>query len=233
MLVRKYQKQFSIVLIGSLIVGALLVGGLVPQTAAAQSDNSLLIQRVTTQATAALSADEAAGLLFMREEEKLAHDVYVTLAEQWNLPVFTNIAQSEQRHTDAVRTVLERYGLNDPAAGNPVGVFVDPALQQLYNDLIAQGSQSTVDALLVGTIIEETDILDLQTRIAQSDHADIVQLYSQLLRGSSNHLRAFVRSWESATREVFVPQFLDQESYDAIINDSAAPGRGGRGRRGR
>ena len=88
-----------------------------------------------------LSAEESAALLYMREEEKLAHDVYVTLYSQWGLPIFQNISQSEQTHTDAVKTLLDRYGLNDPASGT-VGVFTNPDLQALYNDLVTRGSQS-------------------------------------------------------------------------------------------
>ena len=71
----------------------------------------------------------------MREEEKLAHDVYVTLYAQWDLPIFQNISRSEQTHTDAVKTLIDRYGLTDPASSK-VGVFTNPDLQALYNDLV-------------------------------------------------------------------------------------------------
>lgn len=220
-------QRFSITLVSSLMIAALLVGGLAIQPVEASNRELSL-----PQASPALSDDEIAGLLFMREEEKLAHDVYVTLAEQWDLPIFTNISRSEQQHTSAVLVLIEQYGLTDPAAGNPVGVFVDQTLQALYDDLVEQGSNSLVDALLVGTIIEETDILDLQARIAQTDHADIARLYTNLLRGSSNHLRAYVKTWERMSGEEFVPQYLDQDSYDAIISDRPGRGRGGRGPRG-
>ena len=43
-----------------------------------------------TQVTTALSDAEAATLVFMREEEKLARDVYITLYDQWEHPVFNN-----------------------------------------------------------------------------------------------------------------------------------------------
>ncbi|MEZ4737513.1 MAG: DUF2202 domain-containing protein [Caldilineaceae bacterium] len=52
-----------------------------------------------------LSTTERDALLYMREEEKLAHDVYVTLAEQWQLPIFSNIANSETTHTEAIGAV--------------------------------------------------------------------------------------------------------------------------------
>jgi hypothetical protein len=62
-----------------------------------------------------LSPEETAALLFMREEEKLARDVYNTLYEIWGQPTFTNIAASEQTHMDEVKLLLERYSLADPA----------------------------------------------------------------------------------------------------------------------
>ena len=181
---------------------------------------------VTVAAPTSLSEDEADALLFMREEEKLAHDVYVTLYDQWGARVFTNIAASEQTHTDAVATLLDRYGLNDPTVGNTVGEFTDPALQTLYDDLVVQGSLSLADALKVGAAIEEIDILDLEERIAATDHADIQLVYERLLAGSSNHLRAFTSTLARQTGESYTPQYMAQADYDAII---AAGGNGGGG----
>jgi hypothetical protein len=151
------------------------------------------------------------------------------LGETWELAIFTNIARSEQQHIDAVKTLLTRYNLSDPAAGNDVGVFTNPTLQELYTQLVAQGSQSVADALYVGATIEDLDIVDLQSRIAQSDHADIERVYTNLLKGSSNHLRAFTGQLEQLTGEAYEPQYLDQETYDAIVNGTAGHGR----RRGR
>lgn len=235
MLANRNTTRLTFVLVGALIIGAMLSGCTMVQPVQANSDLTVSAQAPSTTpaapTVAALSDEEVAGLLYMREEEKLAHDVYVTLYEQWELRNFANIARSEQQHTDAVRTLLDQYGITDPASGNALGVFVDPALQALYDELIAQGRQSLIDAVMVGNIIEETDILDLQTRIAQTDHADIAQLYNQLLRGSSNHLRAFSTTWERMTGESYVPQYLDQENYDTLIGGSrnGGPGNGSHG----
>ena len=75
-----------------------------------------------------LSETELSGLQFMREEEKLARDVYSTLYEKWGLPIFSNIAQSEQTHTEAVRDLLEKYNQPDPVIDDTVGVFVNTDL---------------------------------------------------------------------------------------------------------
>jgi len=173
---------------------------------------------IVTLPTGDLSDDETAGLLYMREEEKLARDVYTTLGEQWDVQVFQNIARSEQRHMDAVATLLDRYGLEDPAANKAIGEFTNPDLQALYDELVAQGSTSLADALKVGAAIEEIDILDLKDYIAKTDNEDIQQVYERLMAGSENHLRAFTSTLETMTGESYGPQYLDLDTYNAIIN---------------
>jgi hypothetical protein len=140
---------------------------------------------------ATLTNAEKYWLTYMREEEKLARDVYLVLYDKWRLAIFSNISQSEQTHMDAIKTLLDRYGLPDPATAE-VGVFTDHALQKLYDDLIAQGSISEVEALKLGVIIEETDIDDLNAAIATTTRKDIKTVYNNLLQGSLNHLKAFV-----------------------------------------
>ena len=182
-----------------------------------------------------LSADESAGLLYMREEEKLAHDVYVYLYETWNLAVFQNIAKSEQTHTDSVLALIERYGLSDPATGLAPGIFNDPKLQELYNQLIVQGTQSLTEALRVGAAIEEIDILDLQQHLAQTGNTDIQRVYTSLENGSRNHLRAFVNSLQNQSGATYTPQYLSQTAYDEIIGSSTGrygQGSSGQGRQG-
>jgi hypothetical protein len=169
-------------------------------------------------ATANLTPEEIEDLLFMREEEKLARDVYLTLYEQWGIPVFQNIAASEQVHMDNMLSLINAYGLTDPVGSNAAGIFSDSTLQSLYSDLVAAGSESAADALLVGAAVEEIDILDLQGSLTQTHKEDIVAVYHNLLAGSENHLRAFVSSWERQTGETYLPQHLDAGEYAAIMD---------------
>jgi hypothetical protein len=140
-----------------------------------------------------LSDTDAAALSFMREEEKLARDVYSELAELYGLRVFSNISASESKHMDAVAELLDAYDLADPAAGAAPGEFRDESLQALYDRLITQGSRSLSDALAVGVIIEETDIADLQQRLAATDNPEIEAVFDNLLSASERHLGAFER----------------------------------------
>lgn len=171
-----------------------------------------------------LTAEEEAGLIFMREEEKLAHDVYIRLNTLWQQVVFSNIALSEQTHTEAVLRLLERYAVPDPVGPNPAGVFVDPALQGLYDLLTAQGSVSLVDALVVGAEIEEIDILDLDRYQSELDaNEDIRLVYENLQKGSRNHLRAFVNAL-AMQNVTYVPQHLSTQAYEEIINSPTESG---------
>ena len=173
-----------------------------------------------------LTEDDIAGLLWMREEEQLAHDVYVILGEQWDLRIFDNIAASESSHIDAVIGLLDRYGIDDIAAGNKPGTIDDPTLQDLYDDLVADGSRSLEAALSVGALIEELDIDDLQARAAATDVVDIVTVYANLEQGSRNHLRAFVSQLEERG-VTYEPIRLDPAVFDAIVSSETERGRNG------
>jgi len=180
-------------------------------------------------ATDQLGDTEIEGILYMREEEKLARDVYLTLYQEWELPVFQNIAGSEATHMEAVKTLIDRYGLEDPAAGQDIGTFTNPTLQELYDQLVADGNKSLADALRVGAAIEEIDILDLEEQVAQTDKADIQLVYENLMKGSRNHLRAFTSTLEKQTGETYQPQYLDPAAYDAIVNTPRETGGNGQG----
>lgn len=149
-------------------------------------DNSLL----------PLSQEEIDGLLFMREEEKVARDSYITLGGFWGLVIFDNIASSEQSHMDAMKKLLDKYGLPDPVIPG-VGEFTNGELQHLYNYLVLWGAESSMESLYVGALIEETDIIDIQHAIDDAKHDDIISTYGSLMCGSRNHLRAFVRQIEA------------------------------------
>ncbi|NPA36491.1 MAG: DUF2202 domain-containing protein [Chlorobi bacterium] len=153
----------------------------------------------------------------MREEEKLARDVYVTLAEKWGLRVFSNISRSEQTHTDAIKALLDRYGIEDPVKDDRTGVFTSQKLSELYKNLVEKGNKSLMDALEVGATIEDLDIKDLEELTAKTDNQDIIVTYKNLTKGSRNHMRAF--SNQIAFRGgSYNPQFISMNEYNTILN---------------
>lgn len=167
---------------------------------------------------APLTVQEVSDLTYMREEEKLAHDLYVSLDERWTALVFENIAQSETQHFDMLGNALDRYGISDPALPE-AGTFTNPDLQTLYNDLLKQGQVSLSSALMTGALVEEADISDLDVAIAETSHTDLQTTYARLQCGSRNHLRAFVRNLEMAG-VAYEAQYLTQEQVDAILASS-------------
>jgi hypothetical protein len=179
-----------------------------------------------------LDETEINNLRFMREEEKLARDVYLTLAGTWGHSTFVNIASSEQSHMDAMALLLAQYGITDPVVSDELGVFQNTELQQLYDNLIARGETSLLEALNVGALIEEVDIADLQEAIQATDEADIIAAYENLLRGSYNHLRAFVSAIEQSGG-VYQAQLLDPDTLNEILANGGAMGGNGQGQRGR
>jgi hypothetical protein len=137
------------------------------------------------------TAEETQWLRFMREEEKLARDVYQQLYKKWNLATFEYIAASEQVHFNATGTLIARYGVSDPAQGLAAGVYSDPKLSALYNELMAKGMKSAQDALEVGVAIEKKDIADLEAALKGTAKLDVKRVYTNLMNASYNHLEAF------------------------------------------
>ncbi len=164
-----------------------------------------------------LSPQETSLIDQLRQEEKLARDVYLTLAQSWNLPIFSNIAGSEQQHMNAVAFLINRYGLPDPAANDTVGVFQDPLFTQIYDVLVLIGQVSPRHALFVGNIIEDLDINDLEQGLSVADNADVRTVFQNLFKGSRNHLRSFY-SVLSAQGWIYTPLFIDWATFMGIVN---------------
>jgi hypothetical protein len=181
--------------------------------------------------------DEVAkdALLYLREEEKLARDVYVALGDVHGIPAFRNIAAAEQRHMNALLAILRRYEIPDVVGENPVGVFQNGTLRKLHADMVARGKKSPVEALAVGAAIEEMDIADLKKLLSVTTDEAVRQTLENLMRGSRNHLRAFTGLLR-AKGVTYVPSHLESQEFEAILasgHERGREGSGANGRRGR
>jgi len=182
---------------------------------------------VETQTSTQLSADEIEGLLYIREEEELARDLYLDIyaAKDSRLNVFKNISDNaETQHAEAIRILLETYGIEDPSTGNH-NTYTNPDLQALYDNLlnIAIGSDDLA-ALRVGALVEETDISDIlaDKALVSVEHQDIITTYENLLCGSRNHLRSFAKNIENITGQTYQTQVLELDSeVRAILNSDS------------
>lgn len=152
--------------------------------------------------TGTVSDTEAAGLLFMREEEKMARDVYSYLYDKYKLVVFKNISKSENLHMTSVLRLITGFNIPDNSSNNP-GEFTDAHINELYNQLIEMGEASEIEALKVGVLIEQTDIADLKTELESVQNSSVKTLYTNLMAGSNAHLKAFI--WNLKVRGVVYP----------------------------
>ena len=162
-----------------------------------------------------LTEEEKQSLIYMREEEKLARDVYLKMLDKYNVRVFNNISAAELRHMGFVKDVMDKYSVDDPVKTNDIGVFSNSTLGAEYNRLIEQGNLSLIDALKAGAEIEEMDISDINKELLKVSNKDIIDNYTYLKNGSGNHLRAFMRN---ITRRgsTYEPKHLSKEEFELI-----------------
>ena len=172
--------------------------------------------------TAELSASDLASLLKMKEEERLARDVYSALYKKWNSQIFAKISAAENNHMNAILTLLENYG--ELKSAGVAGKFDDPEVQALYDQLVAAGSVSLAGAYKTGALIEDVDIKDLETAIAGTTNENLVMVYENLYKGSRNHLRAFNREL-TAIGLVYTPAYITQDEFNLIITTAVEKGK--------
>ena len=179
--------------------------------------NEVICENMNLMA-ATITPEEEEMLMHMREEEKLARDVYQNLFEEYHMKIFDNISQSEQTHMDQVLCLLLNFGLEDPASSE-IGVFNNAELQQIYNDLMDLGLTSRLKALITGATIEDLDINDLDEYIDEAENQDIINVFSSLCCGSRNHLRSF-NDQLIKRGYTYTPQYIE-EAYFKALEDEA------------
>ncbi len=164
---------------------------------------------------AVLSPRETEGMLFIWEEEKVARDLYVSLYNETNLSIFTDLSRSEQNHMDQAKALMDKYELQAPVSDTP-GLFSNQTLIGLYDDLLSQGRQSPQEALKAAATFEEISIVDLEREISAADAEDIRVVYEGLLAGSRKHLRSYVRSLQEQGVQ-YAPQYLSREEFEDTV----------------
>jgi hypothetical protein len=180
---------------------------------------ALVQKSVSSLPKETLEEAELARILFIREEEKLAYDVYKTMFDKYGATVFQNIPNSELSHMESMLTIIKKYELVDPVDVNPRGIFKNTALQTLYNQLIEKGNISILSAYQVGALIEELDISDLTSSLAVTNNQDVRLVYDFLNKGSRNHLRSFYKNIKFSNG-TYTPIYLSQSEFDSIVNSA-------------
>ncbi|MGV1012408.1 MAG: DUF2202 domain-containing protein [Flavobacterium sp.] len=165
-----------------------------------------------------LTQSEIDDLNFLREEEKLARDVYLFSYNKYQSEIFNSISQSEQKHMDSVLKLMDKYGIPDSAA-TEIGVFNNSNLQSLYTALTTQADISVIEALKVGATIEDLDINDIDDFIINTTKSDLLKVYDNLTCGSKNHIRSYT-SQLTINGLTYIPQFISIEYYNIILSSS-------------
>lgn len=191
-------KKTNKIIVAVFILLAIVTGGVLAITRNTADDTTANVPKASSSTQAdtkqEVTAEDRtkAQLLYLIEEEKLAHDVYTVMYQKYGAKVFGNILESESTHQARVLTLLQARGIADPRSSE-LGVFNNAELQTLYDNLIAQGSQSAAGAYRAGVTIEEKDIEDISVQLSTADGEDVIATLEDLRKGSENHLRAFNR----------------------------------------
>jgi hypothetical protein len=152
----------------------------------------------------------------MLDEEKLAHDVYSYFSDKYNLPIFKNISNAEQRHFDAVLGLVKKYNVRYTKI-NDKGKFMNPDYENLYKKLTEKGLSSVTEALRVGAEIEDLDIYDLDEALKKEiTTKDIKIVYQNIRTGSYHHIKAFTNVL-NRYGESYSAKYISPEEYQKII----------------
>ncbi|HMS32476.1 MAG TPA: DUF2202 domain-containing protein [Ignavibacteria bacterium] len=166
-----------------------------------------------------LSDAEINGILSLREEEKVAYDVYTFMFEKYESKVFKNIAENEKNHMDKIKELIDQYNLNDPLSGiaDQKGVFSNNKMKALYDEMIMAGNYGLLDALRAAARFEETDIVDLRKYLSSASDQTVINTYINLESGSQDHLRALVKDIKEEGIS-YKPSYLSKEDFDKIMS---------------
>ena len=196
-------KKFAKIMFGMMVLSGLLL-----LVSCGESDDKT--------ESGSLSEEETEDLLHLREEEKLARDVYLYAYDKYGIAIFQNISDSEQTHMGQVLDILQKYDLED-SADEKIGVFNNSDLQNLYDQLTAKVDTSEMDALVVGATIEDLDIKDISEFLDRTEKEDLTDMYESLMCGSRNHLRSFY-SQITSDGGSYSPAYISQSEFDSIVN---------------
>ena len=166
-----------------------------------------------------LTDAEVNGILSLREEEKVAYDVYTVMFEKYESKVFKNIAENEKEHMNKIKELIDQFNLTDPIAGtiDQKGVFSNKKMQTMYDEMILGGNYGLLDALRAAARFEETDIVDLRKYLSSASDQSVINVYLNLESGSQDHLRSLVKYIEDEGIS-YKPSYLSKEDFDKIMS---------------
>lgn len=166
----------------------------------------------------AITESEKAAIIFVVQEEKVAHDFYAAMYELHGLTPFRSISKSEGLHMDKAKSLVDHFGIEDPNSENydTPGKFSSNKFQVMYDDLVREGSKSIPDALIESARFEEMDIVDIEKFNSTIQNEFIKSTFESLIGISKNHLKAIVRELSERGIE-YSPFYLTREELNNIV----------------
>lgn len=147
-------------------------------------------------ATATLSEAELNALIYLVKLEKMAYEVYTTLGQIYStMPILENISEAEYRHWKVLQNLFVKYGETDPTKDGDVdldiGLYNDDDMSDAYDEAIAYGGVSLLQAMETGAIIEQLELDSLSNALGRTTLPDLTTIYTNFINADGAHLDAF------------------------------------------
>lgn len=159
-------------------------------------------------------------VLYLLEQEKLAHDVYRSLDTMWVTDIFNRVANEEYQHVGKLSAVAAEFMINVPNHFNeyPMGQFIDTKLRRLYGELMAAANFSLEDAYRACAALEERKMYDLKVALKEPNFELENLTYKALLLGSEDNFKVFVRALNELNA-AYTPVLLSPAEYETLTKN--------------
>ena len=164
--------------------------------------------------TADLTADEIEFIYAVREDEKVARDLYFSFFGTFGLKPFENIGKAEDNHIKATEKLFDYYEIDYPALSEN-GKFENAIRQKLFDSLLLKGTPE-LEAFKVMAMLEESNIVEYGEVLKTIANPNIKIVIENLARASANHFKAAIRQI-TALGGTYTPAIMTQEQYEAVI----------------
>jgi len=145
-----------------------------------------------------LSGAEAAFLLSTVEKQKMHSDVYNEMDLKAKDQIFTIMSEDDVQYKEMLSAIVDKYGLDNPISDKISGEYEDHKIQATYDDFINNNNYNWEEMLLYAQKMEEMLITDLQFHLANvSGHADVSEIYNDLIKESKGQLEALNKELRS------------------------------------
>lgn len=135
-------------------------------------------------------------VLYLIEQEKLAHDLYSVLDTIWVTEIFNRLSGDERNHMEKLNAVAVDFMMVVPNHFNEYlpGQYINENLRHLYHDLLLDANLSLEDAYRTCANLEERKILDLRAALKQPNFELETLTYKALLIGAEDNFKLFLRA---------------------------------------